>query len=271
MGQQRDKDGEDVVVGGNAEPLEEVGPEECAPKAQECEYKAGSLDENPDASTPKFSEEVLEAFHPEPDLMIPSPIDGLPMAADEGQPRQGAPAFTYENVVCLEDDREWVEMFQEEQSTPIGLYRSRFSSIGDEKEPLRFSPKRVMKRQGFDVVELTQIEARAIGTWWARQWKNFVRVQPRRPRCQYYKRQVFSNDSETDPTAFGHKIVFRNCTERRSVGGAFMSLRDEAIFACDYRSPPDPRSVAQFIDDLDTKRLRGDAHRHHLPIFGKKE
>lgn len=282
MTKQRDAEdaGESTVdAGGNADPLEEVGPEECAPSPAACEFKAGSLDENPDASHPKFSEEVLESFAPEPDLMVPSLIDGLPEAADADAANAYAPPFTFESVVCVEDDREWVEMFEGEVLPSLSyaaaegsLHRVPYDSKGEPRVRLRFSPDRIVKRWGRDAVELTieEITTADLGERGSRPYSKILFVQPRRPRCEYYKRQVFSNDGQPDPNEPGHKIVFRNCTIRRSVGGAFMSIRDEAVFACDYRSPPDPDSIVQHLDKSDAERLRGDAHLKRLPIYGNR-
>jgi len=93
-------------------------------------------------------------------------------------------------------------------------------------------------------------------------------VRPIRERCRYYKRQVFSNDEEQDETKFGHRIIFRNCTMRKSVGGAFMSLRDEAVYACDYRSPAAPESVVRYLDEPDGRQLRSRAHLKMVALFG---
>lgn len=278
---------DDVTAGheGNDDPLEEVGPEECAPKADQCEFSPGTLDEPPDANHPKFSEELMEAFHPEPDLMVPSPIDGLPEAADAGDPIQSAPAFTFEGVICIEDNREWVEAFATEttrqwinrREIPVEsdrlISRSRFDIGGEERARLRFAPDRIVKRWGLDAVELTREEVAEIrdpGPNYDEGPRLVLFVQPLRPRCEFYKRQVFANDGQNDPNEAGHKIVFRNCTARRSVGGAFMGLRDENVFACEYRQPPDPSSVVKHLDAPDASRLRGDAHLKRLPIFGNR-
>jgi hypothetical protein len=83
----------------------------------------------------------------------------------------------------------------------------------------------------------------------------YMAVRPVRVRCEFYKRQVYANDDVADKGDFGHSIVFRNCTMRKSVGGAFLSLSNQAIYACDYRSPAHPESVQKHLDEKDKRRL----------------
>lgn len=226
------------------DPTEEVSAEECAPGAHQCEIKSGDLEEGADASHPSFMEEIQDAYSPEPGLMVPSAEDGLPVPADETNEPQVAPPFTIDNVVCVEDDREWV---------PI---RTEYLEDGSIKEPQRFKPSDVVTL--FDrphvLLDKSNVESR-------------IHVRPIRARCVYYMRQVLSNDAVPDPDELGHKIVFRNCTARRSIGGAFMSLRDEAVYACDYRDPPDPASTEKHLDGPDRERLRSEAYKKKLPLF----
>ncbi|MBW2672263.1 MAG: hypothetical protein JRD89_02455 [Deltaproteobacteria bacterium] len=39
-----------------------------------------------------------------------------------------------------------------------------------------------------------------------------------------------------------------------------MTLRDEAVYACDYRDPPDPASAEKHLDSRDRKRLASSEH-----------
>jgi hypothetical protein len=95
------------------------------------------------------------------------------------------------------------------------------------------------------------------GTW--------VPVRPKRERCKYYKRQILLNDDKKDGE-FGRQHICRNCTMRRSIGGAFLSLRDEAVVACDYRDPPDEESVRVHLDEKDKARLDG-GEPERVPLF----
>jgi len=219
----------------------------------------------------RADDEVAEQFPVEPIPMIPHPLDGLPVPADERHGVAKAPPFTYEHVVCVEDDRQFVEIFADELEVHTKRYGAidtrlnidqpqRFNADGNEMPRVQVAPNVVLQRFGHRVIELS----RQIGC----NLSLYRLVRPIRERCEHYKRQVFSNDEVTDEKAYGHKIVFRNCTFRRSVGGAFMSLRDEAVYACDYRSPADQASIEKYIDGPDRKRLESRAHLKMLPLFG---
>jgi hypothetical protein len=255
------------------DPTEEVTAEGCETQCQNTEVKAGALEETPVADLPKIVEEIFDAYQPEPEFMIPSPVDGMPIPADEGNDQPIAPPFTYDTVVCVGDDREYIELFTEEAFEASNLTlpggkcetRERYLAGGKQTERMRFMPDRVEMLYGTLFVQLNEKEK----TLWDSSFlmKIYIPVRPRREPCRYYARQILSNDGQPDPNEPGHKIIFRNCTMRRSVGGAFMSLRDEAIYACDYRDPPDPESVKHFLDDPDREKLRSEAHKVMLPLW----
>jgi hypothetical protein len=257
--------GEDDSEG--TEPLEEVGPADCEAKPTMTEKRVGEMSNQGVAeSEHRSDDEVAEQFPIEMIPMVPHPVDGIPVPADERHGIAKAPPFTYEHVVCVEDDRKFVEVFREEVDLYVKRYgaidsrlekdlrhRSRFEDNGTEALRVGSTPDGVLTRFGHRVMTAGPF---------------YRLVRPVRERCIHYKRQVFSNDEVTDEKAYGHKIVFRNCTFRRSVGGAFMSLRDEAVYACDYRWPRDEASIEKHIDEPDRMRLRSRAHLHLLPLFG---
>jgi hypothetical protein len=254
---------------------EEAGPEECEVKAADAEVKPGALEESPDASHPKFSEEINEAYSPEPATMVLHPEDGLPVPADERSDLAIAPAFTYDNMVCVEDARVLVEIFKEEwgfgegvkvcpaarrldeevyrEDGPIRIRQlSMYLEDGSERIRRRFEPTMATKRYGQLYVETEGAH---------------VPVRPIRPQCAHYTRQVFSNDSIPDPNDAGHLIIFRNCSARRSIGGAYLSLRDEAMYACSLRLPPHQDSLDKYLDGPDTAKLRRAVPLGRLPLF----
>lgn len=285
---------DDVTAGDD--PTEEVGPDGCGSTPADCDMPAGDRDQPPEECAFSMHDELTEQFPVEPIPVVKGP-DGLPQPVD--QALSFAPPFTHEHVVCIEDKRKYVELFKEDliadngvgsrgwierpvpaaiddRGHPTGPYthrwtppgaiyfvpqmpdlfkpRSRFDAHGQEREPEEFPPDEVCKLWGVECVKLAQ------DMW--------LPVRPIRERCQYYKRQVFNNDEQPDPTEPGHRIVFTNCTIRRSVGGAFLSLRDQAIYACDYRDPPEPKSVRVHLDAFDEKRLAEKGHTKLVPLFG---
>ena len=253
-------------------PDEEVGPQAAAPQPERCEVGA-TRDDGVEDSEFQPADEVHEAFPIEPIKAFIGP-DGLPSFDEPDIRETEAIPFAYETVVCVEDDREYVELFVEElrergwssgedgvrppglgvENEVLLMQRSRYDDEGLEQSRQVYKPEEVEHRWGVLLVGVVDS-----GLW--------VPVRPRRERCKHYRRQVFSNDEIPDPRAFGHQIVFRNCLARRSNGGAFLSLRDEGIYACDYREPQDAPSIAR-QDAIDTKKLRDRPHQIRLPLFG---
>lgn len=241
-------------------PDETVGAEECDADALRCETKAGEGTGGVEESEHEAMEEIFESFPVEP-IPVIMDKDGLPTPVT-GDPEQSlAIPFTYETQLCIEDDREYVELFTEEFSAPPdgrGYFASvsRYTDQGEPVERRRFDPSQVKYRWGVPCVAVPEYGGLELP------------VRPRRERCQYYKRQVFSNDSQPDADKPGHQIIFRVCTMRRSNGGALMSLRDEAVYACDFRLPPDPESSRR-QDEKDRTKLQQRPDLVRLPLFGQ--
>lgn len=176
--------------------------------------------------------------------------------------------------------------------------RSRYSVGGEEHRRRSFRPEQVVHRWGFSYVQAT-IDANGIAVPFcagggieeidfspqrAQQtshWQDYgdtvapgaivlLPVRAYREPCQHFRQQAFGNDDQPDKKAFGHIVMFSNCLARRSVGGALMSLRDQAVYACEYREPADPDTAKQYIHDFNKKRLTSKAHEVMVPAFGLK-
>lgn len=254
---------------GEQDPTAEVGAEECNPKTEQCEMRMVEGD-RAEADGPSFKDEIFDAYSPEDEMMVPHPVDGLPVPAHEASSGTAyAPPFTHDHVVCVEDDRAYVEMFNEElilhgMRDETFFRRNRFDAEGVQLERKTFTPDRVTERWGQKVVELSDEERVELNV---SPTHKFIAVRPIRERCRYYSRQVLSQDGVPEGEV-GHQIIFRNCMIRRSIGGAFMSVRDEAVYACDYRDPPHSESIKK-LDERDNDRLRSNAHKVMLPLFRK--
>jgi len=249
------------------DPTEEVGPEESEASATECEVLPGALDEPPEGCQVPILEEVYEPYVPETIQLVPSPIDGLPVPAGESLELQTAPAYTHENVVCMEDARVWVEDRDPHDRKYKEVYpRSAYDDEGAPVPLLQFHPDRVKRLYGSTFVELTTEDAElfyknTLGNK-AKSGVNLLRVRPRRPRCEHFQQQLFNIDGVADM-----RIMFTNCSAKRSVGGAMMSLRDQAVFACTLRTPRDPVSE-KLIEEFDAKRLNANVER--VPLVNIK-
>ena len=259
------------------EPNEEADATSSDATATSCEFDPTEREGEADEAEFVARDEINETFNPEPIVMVASPEDGMPVPANESADLAYAAPFTIDNVVCVEDERSYVELFADELEerglfrdnkhvdtaclTPMPVYslgehgkeqlamsvRSRYAVDGRDNgtERRTFEPDAVIERFGKLFVAINE---------------GLIPVRPARERCRFYKRQCMAASDVPDQNDFGHYMLFRNCTMRRSVGGAFMTLRDEAVYACDYRDPPEPDSVEKHLDSRDRKRLASSEH-----------
>lgn len=265
------------------EPLEEVDAEGCNVIADECEFTGAEKDgAAPDAEF-SLREEIFETFQPVTEVVVDSPVDGLPIPANERTDLAKAHPFTRETVVCIEDDSAFVELFSEELEARgwvpkrglLGLgattlspsgdvsrrtladARSRFAADGKENERKSFKPEEVT--HGYGVAFVKQPSGYVLP------------VRMRRERCKFWMRQVMANDEIPEPTEFGHLIRYSNCAARRSVGGALMTMRDEAMYACDYRDPYDQPTAEKYLDKFDRDRVNSKKHLEMIRPFNLKD
>lgn len=282
MGERSDREGGEAEESG-ANPQEEVGPAACEVNPEDCEVKVGDLDAQPHDAFFQADDELYEQFRAEPIPVIIAE-DGLPQPVDESP--NPAPPFGPDTVVCIEDEREYVELFLDELEPrgwklvagvagsncrwsapgmpdghwldPDGLaLNERYDASGRTNARRRFPPSSVFERWGV-IFAVTDDKKKAI-------------VRPARERCRHYRRQNFINDDRPDigdVSKPGSKLVFRVCTARRSNGGAYLSLRDEAVFACDLRDPFDESSVERFLDAPDRTAIAEKRHLRMIPAFG---
>lgn len=290
------------------DPMAEVGPQECDPGVADCGIRPGDRSGPPEESQWDISAALEEAF-PIEDLATAFAADGLPDHGADPSDGAEAPAFTIENVSCIEDNRTYVEIFAEELMDPqksTGLSRLAFFLGFMWRQVVAFCLRR--PRVPFSGWIFTQggqrttdsfrstssrepvlcrsrflsdgsVRAREVfspsdvGDWWGMMVgsdRSFLRlVRPAREQCVHYKRQHFANDDQPNPNKESHNIVFRNCTHpaRRSIGGASMSLTNEAVYGCDYRSPAD-KGCTIWMDNFDATKLREKPHLVRLPLFG---
>lgn len=275
----------DLAENDGLRPDEEEGPDKSEASPKRCEFRQGERTDGVGGSSFDPDEELHEAFPVEP---IPTFIgsDGMPSFSEPDPSDTTAVPFTWETQLCIEDDREFVEIFGQELSgrgwvpvaddedfeddmieedddeklmwlspegDPVRIdFLSRYNADGTERTRRAFKPEEVEHLWGVSLVR------GAPGYW--------LPVRARRERCRHYCRQVFSNDSQPDPAKEGHQIVFRVCKARRSNGGAYMSLGNEGIYACDFREPYDETS-SRLQDKKDRFKLVERPDLLRLPLF----
>lgn len=258
MGDQKDDIERDLAENDGLRPDEDEGPGESDASPRRTEFKQGERMGGPDDAQFEMMDQVHEAFPIEEIPVVMGP-DGLPDIVTPDPSQAEAVPFTYDTQLCIEDDRIFVELFGDETppgapSAVLAKLRTRgpYERDGALRERKRFQPEQVEVRWGMRLVPAGN---------------GFVPVRPVRETCKHYRRQVFSNDSQPDPDQPGHQIVFRVCTARRSNGGAFMSLSNEGVYACDFRDPPDLASKAA-QDAKDRRKLIDRPDKTRLPLFG---
>lgn len=275
----RKDEGKQNVDDPDFDPHEQVGPEGCAAAPGTTTFEPNAINAPPEGCGFSATDQVHEMFSVEPiDIMV-DPADGLPRPVDV-QEFTPAPPFTRLHVVCLGDDREYVEVFLEDTHGdrpevhplwrpvqpasipgvgdvgPVLPLRGRFDDEGKERERRRFKPEQVVERWGRKVVQV-------VGRW--------LLVRPARVRCRHYQRQLFNLDGSPEghnPFEEGGKIQFKYCTAVRSLGGAFMDLSGQAVYACDLRDPPHEPTVKRFLDAHDDEVLKSKRHLKMVGAFG---
>lgn len=91
----------------------------------------------------------------------------------------------------------------------------------------------------------------------------WIEVFPVRPPCKHYARQLTQFDLNAQA-----KAMLRVCSARRTTEGAFMSLRDRAMWACELREPPAESSG--LLDEFDAAKMQEGARRECVPIFSQE-
>lgn len=226
-------------------PDEEVGPDGCeatiANTSVDLEETAAAIDECGFDTT----DELQDAFSPTPIPVVLEPDGRANIITPPIEQAVTAP-FTRDNVLCVEDDRTYVEL------------QHGFPDAPPSRPPRTFPAAQVkFQRDGIPFVLISEGEGIAYPLY----------LRPVRERCRFYKRLVIANDDQPERGKAGHFIVKRYCTALRSNGGAFLSLRDEAIYACDFRDPVDKAS-ADWQDAKDKAQLDGKRHLTLIPAMG---
>jgi hypothetical protein len=281
--------------------MHKPGVDECDADREDVDVEKEELEEDGNLDF-GHEDELQDAFKPEPIQMIESPVDGMPIPADEQPSTQLnlAPSFSYDNCVCVADDREYVELFADELVGRGWAYKGknliegkaysekefndeaegwcppgcdqyrywvnvwlavglRWKADGQPKNRRRWPRDQVLWLYGHPFVRNTDGPTERVRSW-------LIPVRPKREKCVHYRRQVFAKRG-IEQGEFGHYDLYRNCVARRSVGGAFLTVKDEAVYACEYRNPPDEASVAEHLDKYDDERLRAGPP-EEVPLFG---
>lgn len=195
--------------------------------------------------------------------------DGLPtVEAPLNMPY--APPLTPETLCCLADTSkfvlrgQWGEIIAEfdpdqVERMPDGRYRASARMVGEVVAaklwreaggtPPNAPAWRLACRSAWvwlrSVVQMHFAPATRATPWWS----YHVEVEPIRPQCRHFARQMTDFQDEDE-----HVFMARLCTARRDDGGEFLSVRDSQVFACDMRDPVD-RAGVERADSFDAGKI----------------
>jgi hypothetical protein len=172
-------------------------------------------------------DEMQDQFQPGPIRKIVA-TDGMPAQYTDAT-QSDIPPLSLETLVCMGDFSAFVE-------------RDDFGRETSRHEP-------------------TQVERMPNGEWWAKQAGQDIQVEPIRPPCRNYARQL--TQLALNPQ---HKEMLRVCTARRDTGGAFMSVANLAMWGCDLREPRHVPTEDE-MDKFDAKKIHQGANRELLNMF----
>lgn len=185
--------------------------------------------------------------------------DGMPRPDDARVPG-AAPPLSHETLVCLGDDRTWVEIFNDDadqgpdvcRSGVRVTFRHGWDEAGAAVERRSYPASEVQHRWGAHLVRLPEDDPRYLKG--EEQW---IAVRPLRPVCAHYTEQLVLADDIEGPGGAPVKPIHRFCREWRTLSGALWSIGDEAIYACLSRSPRDLLSEARLTERRNKKMQEG--------------
>lgn len=217
-------------------------------------------------------DEVQEDFKPGPVMKVMA-ADGLPTQTHPNT-ESDIPVLSPETLTCMGDFSKFVlrgvfgdivAEFNtgEVERSPSGRWRAPKTLV---LERMKMELQRVRQYASAHNLHASQDDEQlltallagissdlAINNAW-------VEVYPIRPSCVYYARQLTQFDLNAQA-----KVMLRVCTARRTTEGAFMSLRDRAMWACELREPP--VEARDMLDEFDAKKMQEGARREYVPMF----
>lgn len=219
-------------------------------------------------------DEIQDDFNPGPVTKVTA-VDGLPTYAPP-QASTDIPALSPETLTCMGDFSKFVlrgifgDIVAEfdpadVECSPSGRWRVSKQSVLAKLQMEMQRVRQYADDHGLDAPDddeqlLVQLLASAhseiaVNNAW-------VEVFPVRRPCKHYARQLTQFELNAEA-----KVMLRVCAARRTTEGAFMSLRDRAMWACELREPPAESSV--LLDDFDAAKMREGARRECVPIFSQ--
>lgn len=193
---------------------------------------------------PRAVDTFYERFDKSPQGWAPA-ADGLPSPV--GIQISGAPPLTYDSLVCLEDRRQFVIRGPHSRTVLATFEPSEVeqTSGAQHRAAVTLAVARLALSRSLEALLLVRqlaTDAALLG--------GYVQVEPVRPRCAHFGRQMHDFPEDMD-----HQFVERLCMRRASTEGIPLSLMDQAVYGCDLRSPRHVETERR-MDGMDEKIIR---------------
>jgi hypothetical protein len=189
-------------------------------------------------------DEIDEDFRPTPAVHVLG-ADGLPLTVDQTT-ASDIPALSVKSLICMGDFSKFV-LRDEWGHVCAEFVRSEVTRMPNGKWTVSGGVAR--RVDGVKAIIGVPAEGEP------------VEVEPIRPQCRHYVRQKTSFALNAQHSQFS-----RLCSARRTTEGAFMTVRDVAVGACDMREPFDAES-SKVLDEFDALKIEQGTSRELLPIF----
>lgn len=225
-------------------------------------------DGSPLIDRPGPADTFHDAYAAPPQAVGVDPRDGLPRpVAESSVDANEAPDLLPETFVCMRDVSKFVlrgvfgdvvaEFEPDEvERSEYGKYRARRALVR-ERLKMEIERSRETSAQLYGMATQAQLDQLnddqlmmqmlAVAAPHLCMNMNWFEVEPVRPQCKYYARQLMDFDGRDQE----HKQVTRLCTARRTDNGEFLSLNDMRMHACELRDPCDASVWA--IDQIDDR------------------
>jgi hypothetical protein len=170
------------------------------------------------------------------------PQDGLPRVASSSWEQHLAPALDPETLVCMEDTSQYVA--RDAGGRIVATFAQAEVSDGPK------GGKAVARATLLSRLEQPTSALRFALGYLLDSDKSMVAVEPIRPKCRYYARQIIDFPGEA-----GHIMVRRFCRANRTDEGEYESVREALVYACELRDPLDVLTEKK-IHEFDAERIR---------------
>lgn len=237
------------------------------------EGEGDALDFNP-------FDEFDEEYQPRPIQGVMGE-DGLPTVPDQTAPSD-IPVLSKETMVCMGDyskfvlrDR-WGSIIAEFEPmdvdrAPNGAWRVSMKAAVEKAEAALKAAKTSEDLDLPDGSLLSAVASKFVripyeegyGVQPPRHTDDWIEVEPLRPECRFYVRQLLHPGS-IEGAKKG--IMLRACGARRDTSGAMMQLRDSGMLACAIREPRAADAEVK-LDEFDAEKIRQGEQREHLSMF----